>query len=39
MNQFRTFYRSKREVARPFMPVVDAAGWAPEALGNVSSWS
>jgi hypothetical protein len=39
MNQFRTFYRSQREAARPFAPVVDAAGWAPEALGDVSSWS
>ena len=39
MNQFRTFYRSQREPARPLAPVVDAAGWAPEALDNVSSWS
>jgi hypothetical protein len=39
MSQFQTFYRSKREPARPMFPVVDPAGWAPEALGDVGSWS
>jgi hypothetical protein len=39
MSQFQTFFHTRREPARPMVPVVDPAGWAPEALGNVSSWS
>src|SRR2546422_11619785 len=39
MNQFRTFDRSQREPARPMYPVIDPAGWAPESLANVGSWS
>lgn len=39
MNQFRTYDRATREPARPMFPVVDPAGWEPESLGNVGSWS
>jgi hypothetical protein len=36
---FRTFDRSKRGFAFPMKRLNDPAGWAPQALTNVSDWS
>src|SRR5690348_11343998 len=36
---FRTFNHAKRLPARAMEPVVDPAGWSPESLRDVSSWS
>jgi hypothetical protein len=39
MADFRSFRTAKRLPAEPMQPAVDPAGWAPEALSNVESWS
>ena len=39
MADFRSFKTARRLPAEPMQPVVDPAGWAPEALSNVESWS
>jgi hypothetical protein len=39
MANFRTFHTAMREAAVPISPVVDPAGWAPESLRDVASWS
>jgi hypothetical protein len=39
MADFRSFKSARRLPAEPMWPVVDPAGWAPEALSNVESWS
>lgn len=36
---FRTFHQQTRLPARPLQPVVDPAGWSPESLADVASWS
>src|SRR5690349_3088799 len=36
---FRTFQQQTRLPARPMQPVVDPAGWSPESLTDVASWS
>jgi hypothetical protein len=36
---FRTFDQVKRVPAVPMRPVVDPAGWLPDDLGDVSTWS
>jgi hypothetical protein len=39
MADFRSFKTARRLPAAPMQPVVDPAGWAPEALKGVTSWS
>ncbi|GAA4325850.1 TauD/TfdA family dioxygenase [Pigmentiphaga soli] len=39
MGNFRSFGTSKREPAYPMAPVVDPAGWTPETLPPLESWS
>ena len=39
MGDFRSFQSSRRAAARPMEPVVDPAGWSPEQLRDVASWS
>jgi len=39
MSNFRTFPSARREPARPMQPVIDPAGWEPESLADVGSWS
>ena len=39
MKSFRTFNERKRAPARPMAPVIDPAGWSPEELADVGSWS
>ncbi|HEY7301404.1 MAG TPA: TauD/TfdA family dioxygenase [Xanthobacteraceae bacterium] len=39
MPDFRSFRNARRLPAAPMQPVVDPAGWAPEALKDVASWS
>src|SRR5436190_20687284 len=39
MGDFRSFARAKRLPAKPMHPVIDPAGWSPENLRDVSSWS
>ena len=39
MGDFRTFRTSKRLPSEPMQPVVDPAGWSPESLKDVASWS
>ena len=39
MGDFRTFTHARRVPAVPMKPVVDAAGWLPDELGDVASWS
>src|SRR5690349_4884807 len=36
---FRTYHEKKRVPARPMEPVIDPAGWSPESLDDVGSWS
>jgi hypothetical protein len=39
MSDFRSFLSSQRLPARPMVPVVDPAGWAPAELADVARWS
>jgi hypothetical protein len=39
MGDFRSFMTAKRLPAKALQPVVDPAGWSPEQLKDVSSWS
>ena len=39
MADFRSFKTSRRLPAAPMQPVVDPAGWEPEALCQVEDWS
>jgi Taurine catabolism dioxygenase TauD, TfdA family len=39
MGDFRTFAQAKRLPAERMQPVTDPAGWSPESLCDVSSWS
>jgi hypothetical protein len=39
MADFRSFKTARRLPAAPMQPVIDPAGWAPEALKDVASWS
>jgi hypothetical protein len=39
MSSFRTFHAASRAPAIPMSPVVDPAGWSPESLRDVGSWS
>jgi Taurine catabolism dioxygenase TauD, TfdA family len=39
MADFRSFKSATRLPAEPMQPVVDPAGWEPEALAEVESWS
>src|SRR5580658_5698771 len=39
MGDFRTFDKAIRAAAVPMQKIVDPAGWAPEALADVDSWS
>ena len=39
MADFRSFKTSRRLRAAPMQPVVDPAGWEPEALCQVEDWS
>jgi hypothetical protein len=39
MADFRSFRTARRLPAEPMQPVVDPAGWEPEVLSNVESWS
>jgi hypothetical protein len=39
MADFRSFKTAKRLPAQAMQPVVDPAGWSPERLKDVSSWS
>jgi hypothetical protein len=39
MNNFRTFTHAQRVAAVPMKPIVDPAGWLPDELGDVASWS
>ena len=39
MKSFRTYDRAKRAPAIAMAPVIDPAGWLPESLENVKSWS
>jgi hypothetical protein len=39
MADFRSFRTARRLPAEPMQPVVDPAGWAPEVLKDLASWS
>jgi Taurine catabolism dioxygenase TauD, TfdA family len=39
MGDFRSFKMARRIPAKPMEPVVDPAGWSPDDLRDVSSWS
>src|SRR5712671_419176 len=39
MDDFRSFKTARRAPAEPMQPVVDPAGWSPDALKDVASWS
>lgn len=39
MGDFRSFKTARRLPAEPVQPVVDPAGWSPEDLKDVASWS
>jgi len=39
MGEFRSFRSARRGQARPMQPVEDPAGWTPESLADVESWS
>src|SRR6267154_3118260 len=39
MSDFRSFKTAKRLPAKPMAPVVDPAGWEPDALRDVAGWS
>jgi hypothetical protein len=39
MKSFRTYDKSKRAPAKAMAPVIDPAGWTPESLDDVESWS
>lgn len=39
MKSFRTYDQAKREPARSMQYIVDPAGWAPEELADVTTWS
>jgi Taurine catabolism dioxygenase TauD, TfdA family len=39
MGDFRSFKTARRLPAEPMQPVVDPAGWSPEDLKDVASWS
>src|SRR5215471_15300741 len=39
MGDFRSFRSSRRAPARAMEPVVDPAGWSPEDLRDVASWT
>jgi hypothetical protein len=39
VGDFRSFQMNHRLPAQPMRPVVDPAGWSPEALRDVSDWS
>lgn len=39
MTSFRTFNDAQRAPARPMEPLIDPAGWSPESLRDVASWS
>lgn len=39
MTGFRTYDTAKRQPAKAMEPVVDPAGWTPEDLADLSSWS
>jgi hypothetical protein len=39
MGDFRSFKTAKRLPAKAMEPLVDPAGWTPESLKDVSSWS
>ena len=36
---FRTYHQTRRLPARALQPLVDPAGWSPESLRDVASWS
>jgi len=38
-NSFRSYGNAKRIYAQPMEPVIDPAGWLPESLCDVESWS
>jgi hypothetical protein len=39
MGNFRTYTNAKRVPAEGMKPVIDPAGWRPDQLGDVSTWS
>ncbi len=39
MGDFRSFQSSRRTPAMPMAPVVDPAGWSPDDLRHVASWT
>ena len=39
MGDFRSFKTARRLPAEPMQPVIDPAGWSPEDLKDVASWS
>src|SRR5262245_24990981 len=39
MGDFRSFKTATRRPAEAMQPVIDAAGWSPEGLKELSSWS
>src|SRR5437764_10368771 len=39
MADFRSFKSARRLPAEPMQPVVDPAGWSPQELNDVESWS
>ncbi len=39
VKSFRTFNEAKRVPARPMEPMIDPAGWSPDDLRDVESWS
>jgi TfdA family taurine catabolism dioxygenase TauD len=39
MGDFRSFKTARRLPAEPMRPVVDPAGWSPESLKHMASWS
>src|SRR6266700_7582666 len=39
MGDFRSFQSSRRTPALPMEPVVDPAGWSPDNLRDVASWT
>src|SRR5215813_8328098 len=36
---FRTFHKARRVPAVPLQPAIDPAGWSPDDLGDVATWS
>ena len=36
---FRTYHQTRRVPARAMEPLIDPAGWSPESLRDVASWS